>query len=127
MMRYCRESPGLEGIERCTNLDIAGAVIEYIAAQVDFPEVDVRERLTVSKGYGASEIYTGRFGFRRTHDYGDQDFGTGCERAHALSRRQSYSKPAGRPRVGGRRQAAMLWQAGVHATHDSGKDPAPQG
>lgn len=50
-------SPGLEGIERCTELDIAGAVIDYIAAQVDFPEIDVRQRLTVSTGYGVSEIY----------------------------------------------------------------------
>ena len=50
-------SPGLEGIESCTGLDVAGAVIDYIAAQVDFPEIDVRQRLTVSKGYGVSEIY----------------------------------------------------------------------
>ncbi len=50
-------SPGLEGIETCTGLDVAGAVVEYIAAQVDFPEIDVRQRLTVSKGYGVSEIY----------------------------------------------------------------------
>lgn len=50
-------SPGLEGIEACTGLDIAGAIIDYIAAQVDFPEIDVRQRLTVSKGYGVSEIY----------------------------------------------------------------------
>jgi ribosomal protein S6--L-glutamate ligase len=50
-------SPGLEGIEASTELDIAGAVIDYIAAQVDFPEIDVRQRLTVSKGYGVSEIY----------------------------------------------------------------------
>jgi ribosomal protein S6--L-glutamate ligase len=49
-------SPGLEGIESCTGLDVAGAIIEYIAAQVDFPEIDVRQRLTVSKGYGVSEI-----------------------------------------------------------------------
>lgn len=50
-------SPGLEGIETCTQLDVAGAVVEYIAARVDFPEIDVRQRLTVSKGYGVSEIY----------------------------------------------------------------------
>ncbi len=50
-------SPGLEGIETSTGLDIAGAVIDYIAAQVDFPEIDVRQRLTVSKGYGVSEIF----------------------------------------------------------------------
>jgi ribosomal protein S6--L-glutamate ligase len=50
-------SPGLEGIETATGLDIAGAVIDYIAAQVDFPELDLRQRLTVSKGYGVTEIY----------------------------------------------------------------------
>jgi len=50
-------SPGLEGIETCTGLDVAGAIIDYIAAQVDFPEIDVRQRLTVSKGYGVSEIF----------------------------------------------------------------------
>lgn len=50
-------SPGLEGIETCTQLDVAGSIIDYIAAQVDFPEIDIRQRLTVSKGYGVSEIY----------------------------------------------------------------------
>jgi ribosomal protein S6--L-glutamate ligase len=50
-------SPGLEGIETCTGLDVAGAIIDYIAAQVDFPEIDVRQRLTVSRGYGVSELY----------------------------------------------------------------------
>lgn len=49
-------SPGLEGIETCTKLDVAGAIVEYIAARVDFPEIDIRQRLTVSKGYGVSEI-----------------------------------------------------------------------
>ena len=48
-------SPGLEGIEACTQLDIAGAVIDYIAASVDFPEIDIRQRLTVSRGYGVTE------------------------------------------------------------------------
>ncbi|MCA9036677.1 MAG: RimK family alpha-L-glutamate ligase [Planctomycetaceae bacterium] len=50
-------SPGLEGIEQATRLDIAGAIIEYIAAQVDFPELDVRQRLTVSRGYGVAELH----------------------------------------------------------------------
>jgi ribosomal protein S6--L-glutamate ligase len=49
-------SPGLQGIEECTGLDVAGAIIDYIAAQVDFPEIDVRQRLTVSRGYGVAEI-----------------------------------------------------------------------
>jgi ribosomal protein S6--L-glutamate ligase len=50
-------SPGLEGIEGCTQLDIAGSIIDYIAAQVDFPEIDLRQRLTVSRGYGVTEIH----------------------------------------------------------------------
>ena len=50
-------SPGLEGIESCTQLDIAGAIVDYIAAQIDFPEVDVRQRLSVSRGYGVTEIH----------------------------------------------------------------------
>ncbi len=49
-------SPGLEGIERCTQLDIAGAIIDHMAAHVDFPEIDLRQRLTVSRGYGVTEI-----------------------------------------------------------------------
>jgi ribosomal protein S6--L-glutamate ligase len=50
-------SPGLEGIEGSTKLDIAGTIIDYIAAQINFPEIDLRQRLTVSRGYGVSEIY----------------------------------------------------------------------
>jgi ribosomal protein S6--L-glutamate ligase len=50
-------SPGLEGIEACTHLDVAGAIIDYLAAQIDFPEIDLRQRLTVSTGYGVAEIF----------------------------------------------------------------------
>ncbi len=50
-------SPGLEGIEGATGLDVAGAVVDYIAAQVSFPEIDVRQRLTVSRGYGVAELH----------------------------------------------------------------------
>lgn len=49
-------SPGLEGIETATELDIAGAIIDHVAAQVRFPELDVRQRLTVSAGYGVAEL-----------------------------------------------------------------------
>lgn len=50
-------SPGLEGIERCSQLDIAGAIIDYIAAHVNFADIDLRQRLTVSRGYGVAEIH----------------------------------------------------------------------
>ena len=49
-------SPGLEGIERATELDVAGAIIDYIADQVAFPELDVRQRLSISTGYNVAEL-----------------------------------------------------------------------
>ncbi|AYF97857.1 RimK family alpha-L-glutamate ligase [Protaetiibacter intestinalis] len=49
-------SPGLQGIEEATQLDVAGAIIDYIAGQVAFPEIDVRQRLSVSTGYGVAEL-----------------------------------------------------------------------
>ncbi len=49
-------SPGLRGIEHATKTDIAGAIIDFIAAHIDFPEMDIRQRLTVSHGYGVCEL-----------------------------------------------------------------------
>ncbi|CAN5149704.1 RimK family alpha-L-glutamate ligase [soil metagenome] len=49
-------SPGLEGIEQATQLDVAGAIVDHIANQVAFPEIDVRQRLSVSTGYGVAEL-----------------------------------------------------------------------
>lgn len=49
-------SPGLEGIETATGVNVADAIIEYIEDHVAFPELDVRQRLTVEQGYGVSEL-----------------------------------------------------------------------
>lgn len=49
-------SPGLEGIEGATKLDIAGVIVDYIANQIKFPEIDIRQRMTVSRGYGVADI-----------------------------------------------------------------------
>ncbi|MEZ5978543.1 MAG: RimK family alpha-L-glutamate ligase [Planctomycetota bacterium] len=49
-------SPGLEGIEGATGLDIAGEIVDYVADQVEFPHMDVRQRLTVTRGYGVAEL-----------------------------------------------------------------------
>lgn len=49
-------SPGLQGIESATNLDIADSIIQYIEDQVAFPELDLRQRLTVTAGYGVAEL-----------------------------------------------------------------------
>lgn len=49
-------SPGLEGIEGATGVDVAGAIIEYLEVQSTFPEIDLRQRLTLDKGYGVAEL-----------------------------------------------------------------------
>lgn len=49
-------SPGLEGIERATGKDVAGAMVEFLEEQSHFPEIDLRQRLTLDKGYGVAEI-----------------------------------------------------------------------
>lgn len=52
-------SPGLEGIESATQRDIAGAIVDFMADNVQYPELDIRQRLTVNKGYGVVEVYVG--------------------------------------------------------------------
>ncbi|ARU42881.1 30S ribosomal protein S6--L-glutamate ligase [Armatimonadetes bacterium Uphvl-Ar2] len=52
-------SPGLEGIEKATGKDIAGIIVDYINEQVAFPELDLRERMTVAHGHGVVEIQLG--------------------------------------------------------------------
>ncbi len=49
-------SPGLKGIEAATGLDIARIIVDFVDNQVAFPELDVRQRLTVSVGYGVAEL-----------------------------------------------------------------------
>ncbi len=49
-------SPGLEGIEGATSLDIAGEIVDYIGDQVNFPDLDIRQRLSVSRGYNVAEL-----------------------------------------------------------------------
>ena len=53
-------SPGLEGIEEATGVDVADCVIAHLEEQVLFPEVDVRQRLTLKSGYGVAEIAVDR-------------------------------------------------------------------
>lgn len=49
-------SPGLEGIELATGVDVAGEIISLIEDEVQFPEIDLRQRLTLKSGYGVMEI-----------------------------------------------------------------------
>lgn len=49
-------SPGLEGIERATGIDVADTIIKDIEKQVLFPEVDLKQRLRLTGGYGIAEF-----------------------------------------------------------------------
>ncbi len=49
-------SPGLEGIETTTGVDVADAMVELLEEQVLFPELDLRQRLTFKSGYGVAEF-----------------------------------------------------------------------
>lgn len=53
-------SPGLEGIEFATGIDVAGAIIEHAEAHVRFPEVDLRQRLKLGSGHEIAEVRVGR-------------------------------------------------------------------
>ncbi|MDR4508101.1 MAG: 30S ribosomal protein S6--L-glutamate ligase [Candidatus Brocadiaceae bacterium] len=50
-------SPGLEGIESATGIDVASAMVEFLEEQSNFPEIDLRQRLTLDKGYGVVELH----------------------------------------------------------------------
>lgn len=56
MVMEVNSSPGLEGIETSTGIDVAGTIIELIEDEVIFPEIDLRQRLTLKSGYGVLEI-----------------------------------------------------------------------
>lgn len=49
-------SPGLEGVEGATGLDIAGEIVDYLADRVRFGNFDVRERLALTEGYSVTEF-----------------------------------------------------------------------
>jgi ribosomal protein S6--L-glutamate ligase len=49
-------SPGLEGIEGATGVDVAGAVVDYLQEQIHFPDVDLHQKLKLARGYGVAEF-----------------------------------------------------------------------
>ncbi|MFM1918727.1 MAG: Ribosomal protein modification protein [Candidatus Hydrogenedentota bacterium] len=50
-------SPGLEGIEKATGVDVAGEIIANIEERVLFPDVDLKQRLRLAAGYGVVEFH----------------------------------------------------------------------
>lgn len=55
-------SPGLEGIETATGVDVASAIYQHIEDEAVFLELDVRQRLTLEQGYGVAEVLVPRGG-----------------------------------------------------------------
>jgi len=52
-------SPGLEGIEKATGVDIADAMIEYLEDHTRFGDPDIRQRLSFARGYVVAEFTVG--------------------------------------------------------------------
>jgi ribosomal protein S6--L-glutamate ligase len=52
-------SPGLEGIETSTGVDVAGEIVSLIEQEVKFPEIDMRQKLTVKRDYAVMEVDVG--------------------------------------------------------------------
>jgi ribosomal protein S6--L-glutamate ligase len=59
MVMEVNSSPGLEGIEGATGIDVASKVIELIEEEVLFPEIDIRQRLSLQNGYAVIEVPIG--------------------------------------------------------------------
>jgi len=49
-------SPGLEGIEGATGVDIAGEIITFLENQIRFGNFDARDRLSLAEGYTITEF-----------------------------------------------------------------------
>ncbi|MGF1679149.1 MAG: RimK family alpha-L-glutamate ligase [Candidatus Methylacidiphilales bacterium] len=49
-------SPGLRGIEAACHVDLAELVIRYLEDRIDFEDVDIRQRLTLARGYAVAEL-----------------------------------------------------------------------
>lgn len=49
-------SPGLEGIEKATGIDVAGAIVQYLEEHVSFDDLDLRQRLSFARGFVVAEF-----------------------------------------------------------------------
>lgn len=52
-------SPGLEGIEHATKVDVAGSIVDYIMENLRFDDLDLRQRLGLARGYQVAEFTVG--------------------------------------------------------------------
>jgi ribosomal protein S6--L-glutamate ligase len=116
-------SPGLEGIEAATKLDVAGAIIDYIDNQVAFPQIDVRERLSVSTGYGVAELVVHGDADLVGKTLGDSGLRDAVHhRAHPAPGNHRDPEPVPAARAAGRGPPPLLREARGDALDDP--DPA---
>lgn len=52
-------SPGLEGIESATGIDVASEIVEHMETQIAFPEIDLRQRLGAAATHVTAELVVG--------------------------------------------------------------------
>lgn len=52
-------SPGLEGIESATGIDVASEIVEHLEEQIEFPEIDLRQRLGEAATHVTAELVVG--------------------------------------------------------------------
>ena len=50
-------SPGLEGIEKASGVNVAGEIIDYVIAESDFPDVNVDQLLRTIPGQGVLSVH----------------------------------------------------------------------
>ena len=50
-------SPGLEGIEKASGVNVAGAIIDYVMSESDFSEVNVDQLLRTIPGQGVLSVH----------------------------------------------------------------------
>ncbi len=119
-------SPGLEGIETTTGLDVAGAIIDFIDNQVAFPELDVRQRLTVSTGYGVAELLVKEGADMVGKPLGDSSIADADISVLSIYRGASGDpQPAPQPRPRSQRPPAVLRPARGDALDDPGATSSP--
>jgi len=59
MVIEVNSSPGLEGIEGATGIDVAGTILDFVERECHLPEFDIRQRLRMAHGYGILEVGIG--------------------------------------------------------------------
>ena len=52
-------SPGLEGIEGATRVDVASAIVQHLEAGMEERDAEVKERLALDRGYSVADVHVG--------------------------------------------------------------------